>query len=270
MTNDLWDILQNNPSLQTDLDEDTIAVATSGSDSTKRISIRGGSFHKVVDGKEVSTVEDDYMKVIIVKMAHVASRTYYEGAYEEGKPVAPACWSTDSKVPDTEVSTPQAKLCDMCEFSIRGSGTGGMGAACKLSWRVAVVLPDNPSGDVMQMILPATSVFGKENSGKWPFRPYVQMLANNSVSAGNVVTKMQFDLESSIPKLYFSPAAAVNAKDVEILKKQAKSSTAEEAIKMNVYKVNVNKSPFNKPKPILNENDIDTLMDKWGVQDKGD
>ena len=64
MTNDLWDILQNNPSLQTDLDEDTIAVATSGSDSTKRISIRGGSFHKVVDGKEVSTVEDDYMKVI--------------------------------------------------------------------------------------------------------------------------------------------------------------------------------------------------------------
>ena len=216
MTNDLWDILQNNPSLQTDLDEDTIAVATSGSDSTKRISIRGGSFHKVVDGKEVSTVEDDYMKVIIVKMAHVASRTYYEGAYEEGKPVAP----------------------------------------------VAVVLPDNPSGDVMQMILPATSVFGKENSGKWPFRPYVQMLANNSVSAGNVVTKMQFDLESSIPKLYFSPAAAVNAKDVEILKKQAKSSTAEEAIKMNVYKVNVNKSPFNKPKPILNENDIDTLMDK--------
>ncbi len=46
MTNDLWDILQDNPDLKTGLDEDTLAVATSGGNATKRISIRGGSFHK--------------------------------------------------------------------------------------------------------------------------------------------------------------------------------------------------------------------------------
>ena len=75
MTNDLWDILQNNPDLKEGLDEDTLAVATSGGNSTKRISIRGGNFSKVVNGKEVSTMEDNHIRVVIVKMAHNASRT---------------------------------------------------------------------------------------------------------------------------------------------------------------------------------------------------
>tara|TARA_R110002124_G_scaffold112106_2_gene266100 strand:+ start:919 stop:1731 length:813 start_codon:yes stop_codon:yes gene_type:complete len=270
MTNDLWGILQNNPDLKEGLDEDTLAVATSGGNSTKRMSIRGGNFHKVINGREVSTIEDNHVEVVIVKMAHNASRTFYEGEYEEGKPVSPTCWATDSKTPDEEVPTPQAKNCNVCEFSVRGSGAGGMGAACKLSWRIAIVLLDDIAGDVMQMVLPATSTFGKEDTGKWPFRPYIQMLANNSVSASNVVTKMQFASDFSIPKLYFSPTAAVESKDVEVVKEQGKSSDAEEAIKMNVYQGNVKKSPFNKPKPIVDENDINTLMDKWGIKTEGD
>lgn len=270
MTNDLWDILQNNPDLKTGLDEDTLAVATSGGNAVKRISIRNGNFHKVINGREVSTMEDSHIQVIIVKMAHNASRTFYEGEYEEGKPVSPTCWSTDSKIPDEDVPTPQAKNCDVCEFSVRGSGIGGMGAACKLSWRIAVVLLDDIAGDVMQMVLPATSTFGKEDMGKWPFRPYIKMLANNNVSANNVVTKMQFAVDSSIPKLYFSPTAAVESKDIEVIKEQSKSSAAEEAIKMNVYQVDVKKSPFDKPKPIVDENDIDALLDKWGIKIEGD
>lgn len=270
MTNDLWDILQNNPDLKEGLDEDTLAVATSGGNSTKRMSIRGGNFHKVINGREVSTIEDNHVEVVIVKMAHNASRTFYEGEYEEGKPVSPTCWSTDSKLPDEEVSTPQAKNCNICDFSVRGSGAGGMGAACKLSWRIAIVLLDDIAGDVMQMVLPATSTFGKEDTGKWPFRPYIQMLANNSVSASNVVTKMEFASDYSIPKLYFSPTAAVESKDIEVVREQSKSSAAEEAIKMNVYQGNLKKSPFDKPKPIVDENDINTLMDKWGIETEGD
>ena len=84
MTNDLWGILQNNPDLKEGLDEDTLAVATSGGNSTKRMSIRGGNFHKVINGREVSTIEDNHVEVVIVKMAHNASRTFYEGEYEEG------------------------------------------------------------------------------------------------------------------------------------------------------------------------------------------
>jgi hypothetical protein len=97
------------------------------------------------------------------------------------------------------------------------------------------VLPDDPAGDVMQLVLPATSCFGKEEGGKYPFRPYVQLLANNNVSAGRVVTKMQFDAKASTPKILFSPAAAVNQADIEVLQRQGKSAAAESAVKLTVF-----------------------------------
>jgi hypothetical protein len=100
---------------------------------------------------------------------------------------------------------------------------------------MAVVLPNDPAGDVMQLVLPATSCFGKEEGGKYPFRPYVQLLANNNVSAGRVVTRMQFDAKASTPKVLFSPAAAVNANDLEVLQRQSKSAAAESAVKLTVY-----------------------------------
>ena len=237
MSNELSVLLQNSPGLiQTGLDEDTLAVAGGAINSgNKRISIRGKAFRKVVGGKEVSVVEENHMNVIIVKMAHTASRTFYAQSYKEGEKISPTCWSSDSRVPDVDVKTPQAKTCDTCQFSARNSGANGTGTACRLSWRMAVVLPSDPSGDVMQLVLPATSCFGKEEGGKYPFRPYVQLLANNNVSAGRVVTKMQFDSKSSTPKLLFSPAAAVDPNIAETLARQGKSAAAESAVKLTVY-----------------------------------
>jgi len=288
MANELANIIQNNAAIvQTGLDEDTLAVAGGNSGSgSKRISIRGKNFHKVVNGKEVATVEENYMDVIIVKMAHTAARTYYASSYKEGVSVAPACWSGDSNIPDSEVSEPQAKSCNECPQSVRGSGMGGTGSACRLSWRIAVVLPNDPTGDVMQMVLPATSAFGKEESGKWPFRPYIQMLANNNVSAGRVVTRMQFDSKSSVPKLLFSPIAAVNPDDVEGLQKQGKSQAAESAVKMTVYQTDSTQDKTETPKaaaPVEADEivepqvvaqakaekakDITDIMNKWGIKD---
>ena len=296
MSTDLQTILQNNPALvQTGLDEDTLAVAGGATSGAKRISIRGKNFHKVVNGKEVSTIEDNFMNVVVVKMAHNASRTFYASSYKEGERVSPSCWSNDSQVPDPEVPTPQAKSCDQCPQSVRGSGMGGTGSACRLSWRIAVVLPNDPSGDVLQMVLPATSCFGKEEGGKWPFRPYVQMLANNNVSAGRVVTRMQFDPKSSVPKLLFSPAAAVNPEDIPILQKQAKTGAAEQAVKLTIYqgeskeqevkatepepvKENVEEVAEPIAEPVVRKsatsedavekvNDVVDIMDKWGIKD---
>ena len=237
MSNELSVLLQNSPGLiQTGLDEDTLAVAGGAINSgNKRISIRGKAFRKVVGGKEVSVVEENHMNVIIVKMAHTASRTFYAQSYKEGEKISPTCWSSDSRVPDVDVKIPQAKTCDTCQFSAKNSGANGTGTACRLSWRMAVVLPSDPSGDVMQLVLPATSCFGKEEGGKYPFRPYVQLLANNNVSAGRVVTKMQFDSKSSTPKLLFSPAAAVDPSIADVLARQGKSAAAEAAVKLTVY-----------------------------------
>lgn len=236
MSNDIIASLKSElAKIQGGVDDDTRAVAGGGGGLSKRISIKGGVFRKMAGGKEIGSIEDRHMNVIFVKMAHAPSRTYYTGAYKEGEKIAPVCWSSDSKVPDAEVKNPQASACDKCQWSVKGSGQGGSGTACRLSWRTAVVLPQDPGGDVMQLVLPATSCFGKEEGGKWPFRPYVQMLANNNISAGRVVTKMQFDTKSPVPKLLFSPAAVVPESDVEVIQRQKETKSAENAVKLTVY-----------------------------------
>jgi hypothetical protein len=241
MSNDLVlsSLLENNPSIvNTGLDEDTLAVAGGGGrGGNKRISIKGGVFRKYAGGKEIGAIEDRHMNVIFVKMAHKASRMFYDKGYLEGQKVSPACWSSNSDVPDADVKNPLAKSCAECEKSVKGSGQSGTGTACRLSWRTAVVLPNDPSGDVMQLVLPATSAFGKEDNGRFPFRPYIQHLATHNVSAGRVVTKMAFDTKSPTPKVLFSVAGATPPQDLDIIAKQSKSPVAEAAIKMNVYQI---------------------------------
>ena len=87
----------------------------------------------------------------------------------------------------------------------------------------------------MQLVLPATSAFGKEDTGRWPFRPYIQHLASHNVSAGRVITKMAFDTKAPTPKVLFSPAGRVEDDILPIIARQAKSPAAEAAIKMNVF-----------------------------------
>lgn len=97
MSNELANLLANNPAMvQTGLDEDTLAVSGGGRNN-KRISIKGGVFRKYAGGKEIGAIEDRHMNVIIVKMAHKASRTYYDAGYQEGQKVSPVCWSATLK-----------------------------------------------------------------------------------------------------------------------------------------------------------------------------
>ena len=196
----------------------------------------------MVNGKEQAVNEDRSMNVVLVKMSHNASRTWYAQAYKEGDKVSPACWSADAKTPDPAVANPPASSCESCPNSVKGSGQGGTGTACRLSWRTAVVLPGQLDGNVYQLVLPATSAFGKEDNGRWPFRPYVQMLASHNVSAGAVVTKMQFDTKSPTPRLLFSPAGAVDTADLEIVRRQGKSQAADNAIKLTVYQTDTTES----------------------------
>ena len=233
MSNDLAVVLQQAAIVTKGLDDDTKAVACFMQNF--RISIAGGTFRMIVNGKEQASIEDRSMGVIFVKMAHNPSRTYYEGAYKEGQKSSPACWSTDSKTPDAEVQNPVSPTCAACPNAIKGSGQGGTGTACRMSWRTAVVLPQQLDGPVYQLVLPATSSFGEEENGRWPFRPYVQMLASHNVSAGAVVTKMQFDTKAKVPRVLFSPQGAVDTNDLETIRKQGQAPAAINAVKMTVY-----------------------------------
>lgn len=274
MANELATILGNTNVVELGLDDDTLAVAGAAARGNKRISIEGRVFRKIVSGKEQSVNTSNEMNVIFVKMAHDASRTFYRSTYKKGVKVAPTCWSSDSKTPDADVAEPCAPSCAECPNSVKGSGQGGQGSACRLQWRTAVILPHDPAGDVYQLVLPATSAFGKEEGGKWPFRPYIQMLANNNVSAGRIITKMQFDINSPVPRLLFSPEAAVPAEMRETVVRQSKSPAAEGAIKLTIYKAESSEEPAapEAPEPTVRETkrrstetveDVSDIVKKW-------
>ena len=275
MSNELANILGNGNLVELGLDEDTLAVAGGATKGNVRISIDGRVFRKFVGGKEISVNTDNNMNVIFVKMAHTPSRTFYNSVYKKGVRVSPACWSNDSKNPDPEVKNPISASCESCKNSVKGSGQGGIGSACRLSWRTAVVLPNDPAGQVHQLVLPGTSSFGEEVNGKRPFRPYVQMLANNNVSAGRVVTKMEFDINSSTPKLLFSAVSAVDDDVKPIIMRQSKSPAAESAIKLTVYQSDapteeVAEEEISEPtkrevkKPTLEKaEDVSNIVKKW-------
>lgn len=217
------------------LDADTLAVAggAASGGGGKRISIKGGVFRMYVGGKEVAINEERAMKVVFVRMAPHTSRTFYEGSYEEGKKVSPACWSSDAKTPDADVATPFAPKCSDCPNSVK---EGNRGAPCRFSHRIAVVLADDLDGDVYQLVLPATSVFGDGEQGKWPFKSYIRYLAANNVPAGAVVTEMRFDPSSPTPKLTFKPAGFIPQDKYDALRLKGEEKDAVRAITLTVAK----------------------------------
>jgi hypothetical protein len=235
------------------------------------------------------------MNVVFIRMAHNASRMYYASSYKDGEKIVPTCWSTDSRTPDADVANPPASSCDQCPYSVKNS-VAGNGSACRLSWRTAVTVPGDPSNDIYQLVLPSTSCWQKEDNGKWGFRPYVQMLANNNIGASKIVTKMQFDTKSPTPKLLFSPVGVLTPEQLTEVERQAKSQTADNYIKLTVYKpkeegeapqavaqptpapqasapsdvqsdVAIDQPTLRaEPAPIQKPNDVSSIVKKWSVK----
>lgn len=201
----------------------------------KRISIKGGVFRLVSGGKEIASIDDRHLDVVIVKAAPKVSRIYYEGAYDPERISGPDCWSNDGEKPDASIKAPQNKTCMGCPQNEAGSGNGNS-RACRYQQRLAVVLENNPSGDVLQLTLPATSIFGKEDGDKRPLQAYARYLAAQTppVNPEQIVTRMKFDTKAESPKLFFTPVRWLEEEEYDIVSKQAESEDAKRAVVMTV------------------------------------
>lgn len=204
-----------------------------GSGSGKRISIKGGVFRLIVDGQEVAQIEERYLDVVIVNAAPKIARTYYEGKYSEDNITAPACWSADGDRPDPTASHPQAKTCADCPQNIKGSGDNDT-RACRFSQRLAVVLANDQEGDVLQLSVPAKSLFGKEEGSNMPLQAYAKWLAAQTVNPDMVVTRLKFDTKAESPKLYFKAMRWLVEDEYENAQKQGQTPDAISAITMTV------------------------------------
>lgn len=207
----------------------------------KRISIKGGVFRLMADGKEITSIDDRHLDVVIVNAAPKISRTFYAGTYEEGATKAPDCWSADGEKPDASIEEPQAHDCASCPMNVKGSGQGDS-KACRFSQRLAVVLANDIGGDVMQLTLAATSIFGKEEGDKRPLQAYARYLAAQNINPETLVTQLRFDTKAAVPKLFFKPVRWLEDDEYAMAVKKGESAEAKSAVTMTVSKP-VEKAP---------------------------
>jgi hypothetical protein len=246
MSNELSVLGQGLPSYLKELNIDDTTKALMGGAGTggaKRISFKGSVWRMMVNGKEVAVNEDRAMNVVVVAAAPKVSRTFYAGTYQEGGEVkAPDCWSPDGEVPDAKAANPQAKRCVDCQQNTKGSGQGES-RACRFQQRLAVVLANDIGGDVFQLTLPSTSIFGAGEPGKWPLQTYAKMIGGKGVPITAVVTEMRFDTNSATPKITFKPVRVLDADEHNTVIDQGKSDAATKAITMTVAEADGAKAP---------------------------
>ena len=186
--------------------------------TTPQLSFRGKVWRTVIEGDETPMTNSEgdpisSVNVVILNFSKARSRTYFEGAFEEGKSQAPVCWSTDGVTPDNDVKNKQSATCATCKWSVKGSKTGDTGkllTACAVNKRVVVV----PTADVhftpMLLKVPQTSMWdGKneenEKKGFYAFDQYIDMLRKRGCNhSGFVSTRIKYDPRMAYPKLLFS------------------------------------------------------------------
>ena len=217
-----------------ELSATTLALAgnVNAGSGMKRVSIKGGVFRLLASGKEIASIEDRHLDVIIVKAAPKVSRIFYAGGYDkDAAAAAPDCTSADGEKSDAGVKNKQSSSCTTCPQNIAGSGNG-QSRACRYQQRLAVVLANNPDGDVLQVTLPATSIFGKEDGDKRPLQAYARYMAAQTppVNLDAIVTRMKFDTKAESPKLFFSPMRWLTDDEYESAVEQSKSKDAEKAV----------------------------------------
>lgn len=209
------------------------ALAGGSAQVGKRISVRGGVFRLVDGGKEVAAIEDRHLDVVIVNAATKISRTYYTDTYDASTPLPPACWSADGDKPDASVKAPQSPNCVNCPQNAKGSGQGDS-RACRFSQRLAVVLANDVQGDVLQLSLAATSIFGKAEGENRPLQDYARWLTAQGIDPTMLITRLKFDTKAATPKLFFKPMRWLTDDEYAITSEKGASEEAIKAVTMTV------------------------------------
>ena len=266
MSNDLDIFQQGSTAIATHArrDDGFTANITGSSVTAKRISIRGGKFRLMVNGKEIEKSNQDALDVVIVNASPHVHRMYFSKAYTPGEKMPPpTCWTSDSQFPDPAVQEPQATTCLACPQNIKGSGPNGT-KACRFSRRIAVVRADDMNGDVYQMTLPSQSIFGNGPKDCKPLHEYTDYVKANGENLMSVVSRVSFDEDSSSTKIGFKAIRVLNDEEYAVC---ATKSTSEEAKRAITLSVNINKDdgeefeqkkqqPIQRPQVTKAEDDI--------------
>jgi hypothetical protein len=160
------------------------------------ISIKGNDFLAIVGDSETKIADHDkkiglFIDIIVADMNPSLSKIYYAGEYDPKATeyTAPDCWSDNGVGPSATALRPQSETCAACPMNVWGSSinkqTGKSSKACNDARKLAVILADDPQGQVYLLRIPPASLKNLATYGK--------LLDHNGDQLNFVITRVYFE-----------------------------------------------------------------------------
>lgn len=207
-----------------------------------RIGLKASRFRLIVNGIEEGVIEENYLDLIFLSAAPAVSRVFYSGAYKPGENTPPTCYSADGIVPNDDVKQKQNDKCATCPQNVKGSkiDNGNKYKACGYFRRGVVMLAgDVDDRRVFKLDIKSQSLFGESTATAKSFNDYVKVLETRGVDAGQVVTRVTFDIEASVPKLLFKPQRYIDPDELEAVKELVVSDEVRRVAEVNMGTLDV-------------------------------
>jgi len=104
-------------------------------------------------------------------------------------------------------------------------------------------------GDVLQLSLAATSLFGKAEGENRPMQEYSRWLTAQGVDPTMVVTRLKFDTKAPTPKLFFKAMRWLSDEEFALTQEKGQSPDALKAVDMTVSQMDGVSAP--EPAPFM-------------------
>lgn len=251
--NAIADLQKAKPQYMQDVDIMAQLAAINEDIQTKQtypvLSIKGKVFTLKKDGENTPIMrsEDEPAQTInvVAIRANPNARHYYATEYvdgSEGSEATPDCYSNDGVRPAPDAKSPQSDACATCPHAVWGTGKNGIGTACTVNTRLAIVAPEvlasESSVEPSLLRVPAGS--------RKPFNENVITPAKrNSVPYNAMVIRIGFDYESAGVKLKFKPVGFLSDEAY----KKVRDLYDDETVQAIVGVVDSNKEATRKPAP---------------------
>lgn len=222
-----------------------LGKSLSSARTTRRIATNtNGTFKRIVNGEQVGNAVRGEINTIIVSVLPQVSRVFYKAKYDpNAKPTLPDCWSNLGDRPEAGASNKQHSSCADCPQNIKGSGDNG-GRACRYQRRIAVLLENDPSGEIYQFNIPAKSLFGKGSGNVHPFESYIKYLLAHGESPDTVVTNISYNLEADSMAFLFTPQRTLDDDEFALVQEAQANPDARGYTMLTVAQAdNVTQSP---------------------------
>jgi hypothetical protein len=183
-----------------------------------RIGLKGNRFRLIVNGIEEAILEQNSMELVIVGASPGVGRLFFGADYDADVKSHPLCYSADGITPGQDVINPQSVKCAVCPQNQKGSKItqgGDKTKACSYFKRMAVSWLGDDKHRVFQLDGKALTIFGQGEpaQNKFTLSEYGNKLKTRGLDPAHMVTKVSFDPQSSVPKLYFSPLRMITEEE---------------------------------------------------------